>query len=241
MKFLDGVEPIIFKEKEHKYFTKSGKELISVSTIIKLYSQPFDPTGEILIRCAEKQGKTPDELRKEWDYERDSSCDRGHKLHKEAEYWIENKKIDKKGEFVDVIKQLKNIQFKGDLKSETILYDETLGLAGTADLIDIYNNCFIDLWDFKQNKAIKKSSFFRRGEGYQMMQYPIQHLMDCNYVHYSLQLTIYSLLLENAGYWINNTTLLYLTPKQRQLKQIPVPSLRKEALAIINHYNKTKK
>jgi len=240
MKFLDGVEPINFDEKEHKYTDKTGRELISVTTLIHLYQPIFDPTGEILINKAIKEGVTPEELRKQWDYERDAACERGTQAHKELEYWIDNGKIDKKGEYKDVVKQIKNIKFKGDLKSETILWSKKYGIAGTCDLFDFYDSNQVDIWDLKTNKSIKKTSFFRRGQGFEMMLPPIQHLQNANFIVYSLQLSIYELLVEELGFWVNNKTLIYVTPKTKEVKLIPVLPLRKEALAIIEHYHKNK-
>ncbi len=238
MKFLDGVEPINFEEVEHKYTTQKGEGLISVSTLVHEYVPLFDSTGEILIKKAAKDGITPEELKKQWDFERDSACLRGKTVHSEMEYWIDNKKIDKKGEFADVIKQIKKIDFRGQIKSETILYSEAMKLAGTVDLIDFYQDFNANILDLKSNKALKKTSFFTRGVGFEMMLYPINHLQSCNFVHYSLQLHIYAILLEEMGYWVNEKTLIYITPKERKIKLHPILPLRKEAISI-KHYNWT--
>ncbi len=241
MKFLEGVEPIIFKEKEHQYFTPQGQELISASTLVHEYSPPFDPTGSILINKAEKLGISPEELRKQWDYERDSACERGTQFHKEAEYWVENRKVAPankyKGQYRDVIKQLKQITFKGTPITETVVYSVRLGLAGTIDLLDMYDTNKADIKDWKTNKALKFKSFFKRGLGYQKMLPPVGHLLDCNFVHYSLQLAIYEILMEENGYWINDKTLYYINPKTRIVEHHKVLPLRKEAMKIINHFN----
>lgn len=229
---MPDVEPLIFKEKEHRYFTKSGKELISCSKLIHKYSPEFDPKGEIIAGSAKKKGKTVEELRKEWDYERDSANEKGTNFHKQAEYWVENKQIQD-SDYKDVILQLSKFPFKGQLQSETTIYSQELGIAGTVDLIDWFdNNC--DVLDFKTNKKLKKLSFFRKG--YEMMLYPVNHLMNCNFVHYSLQQEIYAIILEENGYWVENKTLLYINPKTRLIEQHPVQPLREEAMNIIKHY-----
>ncbi len=235
MKFLPGVEPIEFKEKEHQYFSK-GKELISATTLIHLYVPPFDPTGEIIARCAARDGKTVDKLRAEWDLECTKKCDSGHVLHKQMEHWIDHRKI-LPGDFDDVVKQFAKFKFNGKLISETIVYSNTLGIAGTVDLIDHYGDNEADLLDFKQNKSLKKQSFFHRDKGgFEKMLHPVSHLMNCNFVTYSLQMCLYALLLEEYGCWVNEKTLLYLNPKTRVLERHATLNLRKEMEAIIEHY-----
>ena len=84
--------------------------------------------------------------------------------------------------------------------SEFIFYPEVkifsteLKIAGTIDLLahDTKNNTFI-IVDWKTSKSISKTSF-----GGKMGTHPItKHLMDCKFVHYSLQLSFYRYLLES--------------------------------------------
>lgn len=232
MKFLNN-KIINFDAENHKY-TLGKKELISASTLVKKYAPEFDPDGTILARCAEKRGISVEELRKEWDDNRDDAGDYGTRFHAEAEHWIDTKKV-RKSEFSDIVKQLKKVKFRGDLRSETVIYSEELGIAGTVDCLDIYGD-EIDIYDYKTNKKLKKSAFFSRETGYSKMLYPVSHLMDCNFIHYSLQQEIYGLILEQYGYWINEKILLYVNPKTRVIEHHPIQPLRQEAKDIIAHY-----
>lgn len=232
---------LTFKEDTHQYFASNGKELISVSTLIKFFSPKFDPTGQILIRCAEKKGISPAELKKQWENEKNEAADKGKNFHRQAEYWAKNKKIDRKGDYKDVVKQITKIPFEGSLYPEVAVASVELGIAGTIDLIDEYKKKQVNIWDWKTNKELKKKSFYRREGGYQMMLEPVSHLMDCNFVHYSLQLHIYGIILEDNGYWVNDKTIVYINPKNRLIELHPILPLKREAENIIDYYNKMMK
>lgn len=229
---------IHFDEPAHVYTNGYGEKLISVSTLIHLYSPPFDPTGKILIRCAAKQDKTPEVLQKEWDYERDSACDRGNSFHKQAEYWVLNNKIKEDGDYVDVIKQLAALPFKGKLEPERIVFNNKLGIAGTIDLTENFNNGHKKLLDYKTNKKIKFKGFWDRDlRRPQMMEYPVNHLEDCNWNHYCLQICGYQVIEEENRAIIDSRELIYVNPKSRKLELYEIPDLRKEFMDILNHYS----
>lgn len=236
MKFLRGKNKIKFDPVEHKY-TLDGENFPSVSTLIHLYCPPFDPTGEIIARCAAKRGITVAELRKEWDFERDSACDRGHTLHSEAEHWIDTAEINEQGQYVETVRNISKIPFVGRLKSETVIYSENFKLAGTVDVIEQFPRKYCNIWDFKQNKKLSMKSFFERGKGYSYMLYPVNHLMNCNFVHYSLQLHIYALILEDNGYTVGEKRLIYVPPNTTEIQVHPVLELKAEAKAIISHFS----
>ncbi len=231
-----NIEQVTFREHDHKYFSVEGKELISTSTLVSLYKPVFDPTGAILARCAEKEGKTIEELQAEWDKKRIDAADRGTSFHKQAEEWVKTRQAPT-GTDKDIVEQLTKFKFRGRIHAETIVAASSLGIAGTVDLIDEYGNNELDVWDYKTNKELKKKGFFdRKTRRFSKMLYPISHLDDCNFIHYSLQQEIYAIILEENGYWVNDKTLLYINPKTREIERHPVMSLRKEALTIINHY-----
>lgn len=82
-KHPSGVE-IEFEEESHRYSSVlNGREIeyTSGTTFIHKFFPEFDPDGKILERCAAKQGKTPKQLKKEWDDNRDASCVYGTHVH----------------------------------------------------------------------------------------------------------------------------------------------------------------
>lgn len=89
------------------------------------------------------------------------------------------------------------------------------------------------------NKEIKMSN------KYQSMLPPVNHLDDCNYIHYNLQLSLYSYMLEQFGYdvcylEVEHFDLGWDDDKKTWFKKgedtlYPLPNLRKEIKDILNY------
>ncbi len=91
---------------------------------------------------------------------------------------------------------------------ELIISDDEYKVAGTADRVffeTILGQRFVDIDDYKTNQDIPKKSFYVRGQGYKMMNYPVNHLMDCKHSYYNLQTSIYAYLLERKGFIVRKT------------------------------------
>ena len=93
------------------------------------------------------------------------------------------------------------IDSKYDLLSEVIVYSKELELAGTIDLLlfDKEDGSY-KIIDWKTSRRIFTSSYNSKVGIYEASS----NLMDCNFIHYSLQLSLYQYLLENY-YDINVT------------------------------------
>ena len=112
------------------------------------------------------------------------------------------------------------------IAAEKLVFNEELGLAGTIDLLArSKKDKSIVILDWKTNKRIIKESPFGK---YGLK--PISHLMDINFNHYSLQLSIYQYLLSTTGYFPPDTkyrrALIHLT--EFQAIPIGIPYLGKE-------------
>jgi hypothetical protein len=120
----------------------------------------------------------------------------------------------------NAIYQSKNIKVSSELSklkdgyhTEVIVYNHTfiienkeynLLITGQIDKLNIetiYNVRYVDLDDYKTNKKIDVSNKSK-------MKHPISHLPDSKFIHYSLQLGLYGLLLEYHGFVVRN---LYFT------------------------------
>jgi len=230
-------DKIYFDEETHAYFYKdSGRRLISPTTIIKQYSNPFDPDGTILKRCAAKKGITPEELDAEWKKIGSDARDKGHSIHFSFEHYIKTNEIlddDNK----DIIKDFQDnvrIDLEGTLYPEVTLFNLDYGIAGRTDLIHNWWENIVDCLDFKTNKKISKFSFGK------YMYYPLNHLPDASFFHYECQLSLYSLMLEAQGYCPRKLNLLWINPKKRKLEVIPVQYRRDDMLRLLEHYNNEK-
>ena len=77
--------------------------------------------------------------------------------------------------------------------------DNKFRLAGQIDLL-IKDGNDIYIVDYKTNKSIDEKSYFdTRTKKSQMMKYPMNNLMDCNKVHYTLQLSTYAWMLQKLN------------------------------------------
>lgn len=108
---------------------------------------------------------------------------------------------------------------------------------------------YIDLDDWKSNSKIKTEN------KYQRMKAPLAHLEDCSYSHYSLQLNIYSYLLENFGFISRSLRFTWVHEKLDMFGEIeldqngeviweetpyPIAYMKTEVEAMLTHYQQTK-
>jgi len=85
---------------------------------------------------------------------------------------------------------------------ELLLWNAEYRLAGQADKVYITTvgeTRYVDVDDYKTNKKIKTEGF--RG---QTMKYPLNHLQDCHLSYYSLAISTYAWMLEEAGYTVRH-------------------------------------
>lgn len=84
------------------------------------------------------------------------------------------------------------------------------------------------------NIDIPKKSFFVRGQGYKMMQYPVENLMDCKHSYYNLQTSIYAYLLERKGFTVRNVGYHHLNTLNK------CEYLRTEAMNVLEDFKECK-
>ena len=86
---------IYFDEKTHTYInTETGKELISVTTLLGKYKPKFDKM-ENATRVANREGLDVDFILDQWEKEKNKACDYGTAIHKVMEdFLVEGKQED---------------------------------------------------------------------------------------------------------------------------------------------------
>lgn len=151
----------------------------------------------------------------EWQRSRIESCERGTKIHSKMEHlFLDKKKTELKrfgigGKFdVNTNQSLENLNkdlldIDKGVFPEYLVYrvsnDKKFRLAGQIDLL-IKDGNDIYIIDYKTNKSIdEKSHFDNRTKKNKMMQYPLNNLMDCNKMHYTLQLSTYAWMLQQIN------------------------------------------
>ena len=163
----------------------------------------------------------------EWD----SAADYGTTVHDEIENWIKNgiEPVEQKAK--NGKNWLENYQLKSniDILSEIIVYSTELKIAGTVDILAKDNNtCQYELIDWKTSKKIETVSY-----GYKMGTHDVtKNVMDCNFYHYALQLSLYRYLLEEYyDIRIHNQLIGHI--QDEDVNAIVAPYMKNEIVAML--------
>lgn len=205
IKVLYGVN-MKFDKKKHTY-TNDGIKYTPVTEFIHSFFKPFD--AKFMAKMLAKKRRANGEDITAWDLKREwkLSQTNGSKLHKYIEQYVQGKKLKIKEDFtykqkvytaITVVEQLKRDGYT--LVPEMILHDDKTRIAGTVDLVAIKDKTVV-IVDWKTNKTLYMS-------GTKNKQLKLD---DCNFVHYTLQLSLYAFLLEKLGYKINELMLVHLS------------------------------
>lgn len=199
---------VVFQESSHSYFL-GKKKLISVTSFLNTFKNKFD-SDFYSKKIALRDGKTQEEVLCEWNKKAFKSTEIGTAIHKIFEDYTNNNFSILNNELIfDYLKldsdyfiefnNKKNVSLKFikdffltkriiPIKSEYIVYNDIL--AGQIDMICLDKNNNYYIFDFKTNKKIQKYSYNKKMIG------EFNFLNDSNYYHYSLQLSIYKMLLK---------------------------------------------
>lgn len=209
---LDG--EVGFIEDVHKYILKKdeGFRFTSVTTILKDYYEKFDAEGiaakAVTKKASKYYGRDPQEVKQEWlDLGAKASAE-GTALHLYGEYLLNKTPVVApdlpKARWVpEIIDKLYSSGYEL-AKTELLVYSELLNIAGQSDIIlkkpvedDKFEYMIYD-WKFLGKPLAKKSFYNPRTRQYKKMLGPFKHLMDCNWIHYSIQLAVYQTLTGDA-------------------------------------------
>lgn len=207
---------ITFEEDPHTYIDDAGRSYKSVTSLIHDYFPQFDAEKNAA-RVAKREGKTVPEILQKWADAGADACEYGTRVHENCENRMKgmpepNTARDVReqhtfAEAVAVVDWLKSkYQF---IAAEKILFSPRCRVAGTVDLMMADGNT---LWilDYKTNKEIKTAGF--RGE---RGLFPLMHLDNCNFEHYSMQLALAEVIAKMEGYIPRDT------PVRRALIHFP--------------------
>lgn len=164
-----------------------------------------------------------------WQKENEIACERGTKIHAELEGMFTSKKTtDLKrfgigGKFeVNTNKSLEDshislLDVENGVFPEYLIYrqsnDGILKVAGQVDLlVKEGNNIYII--DYKTNRKLDEKSYYNpQLKKYDMMKYPLNNLMDCNMMHYAMQLSTYAWMVQklNPNFRIAGLKIIHYT------------------------------
>lgn len=171
---------------------KFNEEILNIYNISK---NDFNKTQQIILD--------------DWEHENKISCERGTKIHSQLENImykngdnISLKKFGVGGKFV-CEKGRTNLDLENGVYPEYLISrtspDGILKLAGQIDLLVKKGN---KIWiiDYKTNKKIDQHSFFdTKIKKTVKMKYPLNNIDDCNFWHYTLQLSTYAWMIQKLN------------------------------------------
>lgn len=178
----------------------------SGTKLVGHFFPPFDPDGKIAERKALKMGITAEELRFQWKQKAAAACELGTRVHETCEDVLKRSPQFRnlpKSEHERALMAAgydaaqKVLQTMNVIGIEQIVFDLDSQIAGTIDLLCQDKNDPLLFWilDWKTNEKIE----FHNRYGVHGL-HPIEHLEECNGVHYGLQLSLYEWLLRIGKY-----------------------------------------
>jgi hypothetical protein len=248
---------IVFDEEPHIYtiLDDPQSEYTSVTTWNHSHFAEFDADKIIDKMMSNKERwkkskyypKTKEQIKAEWEAAGKEASELGTRMHKAIElyYNIQNDKPHNGNDKLQSDEQQGDepqndeqqstefryfLEFARDFKhlrpyrTEWMIYDTELKFAGSVDMLFENPDGTLEIYDWKRSKEIKMDN------PWQSSHTPcIQHLPDCNYVHYCLQLNTYREMLErNYQVKIGGMYLVILHPTQTTYQRIKVQDLREE-------------
>lgn len=180
-----------------------------------------------------------------WDIENKKSTDRGTRYHdrKEEESYSNNKDSIGNTTALTVKEYTFNLkELRDGFHAELMLYNHEYEMAGQMDKCIITTDIMGDRWvegdDYKTNKKIDIVNPMGK-----KMLYPLNHLDDCNYIHYCLQLNSYLFMLKCFGFKIklpSRFTHVLLNDKEEEIgtRIYTIPDLQREVQMMFEHNKK---
>lgn len=207
-------EQIVFDPQWHSY-TLNGTRLTSVTRVLKPLKPEFD-ADYWAERKAQERGITAAEIKAEWDKKRQHSVDLGNAVHEHIQHtllgtspqqdpFLGLNELLPEAEAFDTFWSQAGQQARA-VEVEWVVGDSVLGIAGTADaLLFSKASGLHHLWDWKTNSRWNTENRF------QTLADPFGDLGDCELANYSLQISLYRLIVErNTDLELGDSYLLHL-------------------------------
>lgn len=224
-----------FDDPTHIY-TYKGKQFPSVTGVISNFHAPFD-SDYWLERKAEERGVDESIIKAEWDFKRDYACDLGTDVHEWIEDYYNEKwrplpanedRMNRVKKFLDLyVSRLCKLQ---PLAMELRIWAERWNLAGTIDALFLrhdYENqkTYLLVGDWKTNKKFTYDEHPDVNGRYKLLA-PFDDLLDTKHNDYSIQISIYRLMLAEHGIETDGGFLVHLGPDDQPGKIFKAKDLR---------------
>jgi hypothetical protein len=230
---------------KHLYLAEDGEQYTSVTTLVKKFQKKKD-WDKIAAAYAKKNKLDVNDVKAQWADESTKGTTKGSLIHgqKEKEL-LDAKQVRIGGVTYDVketpivngVKAARSLKLTQGIYPELIVYSNKFKIAGQADLISIVENKII-IDDYKTNKKIDKESYKHWKDGHDMMQFPLNKYMDCNFNHYMIQLNIYMFLVKahNPMLDVGPMTIKHIL-ENGDIVDYEVPEIQRETRRLLNYYS----
>ena len=226
-------------------YTVDGIQYQSVSSVISDLFPEFDSEYWSTVK-SQQRGVPPQLVLEEWDSKGQQSREVGTFLHQQIENYFLNRSIKttyhytyhgtylKEDCIIDIRQEFSyfmNFISKTDInpyRSEWRIFDKSLKVAGTIDLISKNKNGSYDIYDWKRSSRLHQSNPYQHGYG------RLSALEDTPRTHYYLQQNLYRFILEHQyGLKVNSMKLVILHPLYDEYSIVDVPLMNDEVQSII--------
>lgn len=251
---IHQTQEVDYDDAEHRYFLQA-RIYKSSTQIVERFIKPFN-TKEQSERMSDRYGQPPEYWVNKWKGINQIALKRGDIIHSSKEDFLHGRGYDAiNGKIFRVINLLAPIH--GNYRSNYSLLPDGVypelkvwrhdwGIAGRIDkpIIETLDNGvrYAHIEDYKTGRKISQESYRDNKTGeYEMMLYPLHHLMSCEYNHYALQLSLYQFMLEYFGFKAGDRRIIHYAHRQEWHTEdpkpvpIPVPYMRNEVLMMLNH------
>lgn len=238
--------PVYLEPIEHVYIHReTGEKFTSVTKVLHNLVNPFDEDA-----VAEAIVKQPDSRKKEkylnmgkeqileyWHFLNDQANEYGTRIHELLEeYLFKDKFLFPKDEVDQKILAAYdnlNVDEGEHMWPERIMFSAEHKLAGTADLIIDIDDYFFDVGDWKTNIRFDFYDSF----GNKCLKKPLQHLQDCHFSIYTVQLSIYAYMYElETGKKCRQMWIGYWDRETHTINRIPLMYLKNEAKKVLDFH-----
>lgn len=227
---LKNFSKLSFEEKSHTYELE-GRKLPSVSGLVESFYEPFDPS--VAKFSAIKYKTTEKKILAQWKRAKTLALNKGNRVHHFAERYAE---CIQTGNCKDIIPKTKDefaiVEFFFKHRSYEIVaieqkvFSKKYKYAGTFDLLLRHKKTKkLIIVDWKTNKDIYKNYKGKK------LYRPFNQYLDQPLTHYYIQLNLYQLCLEEAGYQVSERWIYWTT----EGKLIKAPNL---CSKLKQHYGK---
>jgi hypothetical protein len=236
---------ITFDEESHTY-TIDGEHVVrcSVTRLVHHFVKAFDADKAILMMknnrkrpWVERQREeftidgvpmTNEQIKALWSANGNEQSSRGTLMHWHVEAELNHTRPDEPHspefqQFLVFKSEIMDARGWKPLRTELSMFHCGLGVAGQADCICRDPAGDVVILDWKRCRSIERENSFAK------MRSPFEHLDDCNFNHYSLQLNVYRLMLEQEyGLRVSDMMLGVFHPDQKEFSAVPIPRLDRE-------------